>query len=67
MATRSTRAALAALSLSLITLSKAHAEYPHRSMGGALCKDSPFNCADVPNPLPDSIPTARGLRSAITT
>ena len=42
--------AVTALWLSFIA--GVRADDPHRSLGGALCKDSPYNCADAANPLP---------------
>ncbi len=43
---------LAAWCLSLIAAAPARAGDPERSLGGALCKDSPYNCARAANPLP---------------
>jgi creatinine amidohydrolase len=43
---------LVACSLPLVSATGARAADPQRSMGGALCKDNPYNCADAINPLP---------------
>ena len=45
-------ALLAACCLSFGAAADVPGDDSQRSLGGALCKDSPYNCAEAVNPLP---------------
>jgi creatinine amidohydrolase len=52
MATWIKHPVLASCCLLFVAAGAVRADDSQRSLGGALCKDSPYNCADAANPLP---------------